>query len=51
MTAPQADETAEVLATFAVASEPGNERIALRTVATAAADCGLSADQRCFLGQ
>jgi len=45
MTAPQADGTAEVLATFAVASEPGNERIALRAVATAAAHCGLSADQ------
>ena len=45
MTAPQADGTAEVLATFAVASEPGNERIVLRAVATAAADCGLSADQ------
>jgi len=34
-----------LLLTFAVASEPGNERLALARVAEAVGGCGLSADQ------
>ena len=45
MTSNQAEETVELLATFTVASEPGNERVALREVAAAAADRGLTPDQ------
>jgi anti-sigma regulatory factor (Ser/Thr protein kinase) len=45
MTAGRAEETAEVLASFTVSSEPGNERVALREVASAAAECGLTDDQ------
>jgi anti-sigma regulatory factor (Ser/Thr protein kinase) len=45
MTSNQAQESVEVLATFAVRSEPGNERVALREVAAAAADRGLTPDQ------
>jgi anti-sigma regulatory factor (Ser/Thr protein kinase) len=45
MTSNQAQESVEVLATFAIPSEPGNERLALREVAAVAADRGLTADQ------
>jgi anti-sigma regulatory factor (Ser/Thr protein kinase) len=45
MTSNQAHESVEVLARFAVPSEPGNERVALREVAAVAADRGLTADQ------
>ncbi len=45
MTSNQAQESVEVLATFAVPSEPGNERVALREVAAVAADRGLTPDQ------
>ncbi len=45
MTSNQAQESFEVLATFAVPSEPGNERVALREVAAVAADRGLTPDQ------
>jgi anti-sigma regulatory factor (Ser/Thr protein kinase) len=45
MTSNQAQESVEVLATFAVSSEPGNERVVLREVAAVAADRGLTADQ------
>jgi anti-sigma regulatory factor (Ser/Thr protein kinase) len=45
MTSNQAQESVEVLARFAVPSEPGNERVALREVAAVAADRGLTADQ------
>ncbi len=42
MTSNRAEETPQLLAEFTVASEPGNERVALREVAAAAADCGLT---------
>jgi anti-sigma regulatory factor (Ser/Thr protein kinase) len=45
MTSNRAEETPQLLAAFTVASEPGNERVALREVAAAAADCGLTPDQ------
>ena len=45
MTSNRAEETPQLLAAFTVASEPGNERVALREVAAAAADCGLTTDQ------
>jgi anti-sigma regulatory factor (Ser/Thr protein kinase) len=45
MTSNQAQESFEVLATFAVPSQPGNERVALREVAAVAADRGLTPDQ------
>jgi anti-sigma regulatory factor (Ser/Thr protein kinase) len=45
MTSNRAEETPQLLAAFTVASEPGNERVALREVAAAAADCGSTTDQ------
>ena len=45
MTSNRAEETPQLLAAFTVASEPGNERVALREVAAAASDCGLTTDQ------
>ncbi|HEY0871819.1 MAG TPA: ATP-binding protein [Acidothermaceae bacterium] len=45
MTSNQAQESVEVLATFAVPSQPGNERVALREVAAVTADRGLTPDQ------
>jgi anti-sigma regulatory factor (Ser/Thr protein kinase) len=45
VTSNRAEETPQLLAAFTVASEPGNERVALREVAAAAADCGLTTDQ------
>ena len=45
MTSNRAEETPQLLTEFTVASEPGNERVALREVAAAAADCGLTLDQ------
>jgi anti-sigma regulatory factor (Ser/Thr protein kinase) len=45
MTSNRAEQTPQLLAAFTVASEPGNERVALREVAAAAADCGLTPDQ------
>jgi len=45
MTSNRAEETPQLLAEFTVSSEPGNERVALREVAAAAADCGLNHDQ------
>jgi anti-sigma regulatory factor (Ser/Thr protein kinase) len=45
VTSNRAEETPQLLAAFTVASEPGNERVALREVAAAAADCGLTPDQ------